>query len=149
MARVRGCFARPVWDPHSEELLWVDITAGLIHRGTLVARDDGSGLPDVLPRVLLALGHPVGAVAPCRSGALPAPPARRARWRVGRARREHRTTIQDDGAAGGDGVAGGDGPQLLIEVLEDARAEIGVPEVDDNRARRPGQIRARAREAQW
>ncbi|XUM03025.1 SMP-30/gluconolactonase/LRE family protein [Streptomyces venezuelae ATCC 10712] len=63
----------PVWDPAIHELLWVDITAGLIHRGSLVPFADGSGLPDVLPRITLAAGGPVGAVLPSRSGALIAP----------------------------------------------------------------------------
>ncbi|WP_455361840.1 SMP-30/gluconolactonase/LRE family protein [Streptomyces sp. SYSU K21746] len=60
----------PVWDHDLQELLWVDITAGLIHRGSLVPRADGSGLPDVLPRTALAPGGQVGAVQPTRSGAL-------------------------------------------------------------------------------
>ncbi|HEY9371621.1 SMP-30/gluconolactonase/LRE family protein [Streptomyces sp.] len=60
----------PVWDPDLQELLWVDITAGLVHRGSLVPRADGSGLADILPRTALAPGGPVGAVRPCRSGAL-------------------------------------------------------------------------------
>lgn len=60
----------PVWDHDLQELLWVDITAGLIHRGSLVPRADGSGLPDVLPRTALAPGGTVGAVRPTRSGAL-------------------------------------------------------------------------------
>ncbi|GGU98592.1 calcium-binding protein [Streptomyces litmocidini] len=63
----------PVWDPAVHELLWVDITAGLIHRGSLVPFADGSGLPDVLPHITLAPGGPVGAVLPSRSGALIAP----------------------------------------------------------------------------
>ncbi|MGW8764106.1 SMP-30/gluconolactonase/LRE family protein [Streptomyces sp. NPDC055815] len=60
----------PLWDPAAQELLWVDITAGLVHRGSLVPFADGSDLPDVLPRVTLAPGGPVGAVLPSRSGAL-------------------------------------------------------------------------------
>ncbi|WP_369142730.1 SMP-30/gluconolactonase/LRE family protein [Streptomyces sp. R44] len=60
----------PLWDPAVQELLWVDITAGLVHRGSLVPFADGSGLPDLLPRVTLAPGGPVGAVLPSRSGAL-------------------------------------------------------------------------------
>ncbi|MCX4489953.1 SMP-30/gluconolactonase/LRE family protein [Streptomyces anulatus] len=60
----------PVWDPDLQELLWVDITAGLIHRGSLIPCTDGSTLPDVRPGTVLAPGGPVGAVLPSRSGAL-------------------------------------------------------------------------------
>lgn len=60
----------PVWDAHRQELLWVDITAGLIHRGALIARADGTGPPDVAPLCTLTLDRPVGAVAPCASGDL-------------------------------------------------------------------------------
>ncbi|MET9730116.1 SMP-30/gluconolactonase/LRE family protein [Streptomyces sp. NPDC006458] len=59
----------PVWDQRSQELLWVDITAGLFHRGSLGTRGDGTGLPDVVRRTTLALDSTVGAVHPCRSGA--------------------------------------------------------------------------------
>ncbi|MFJ8301138.1 SMP-30/gluconolactonase/LRE family protein [Streptomyces sp. NPDC094447] len=60
----------PVWDPRTQQLLWVDITAGNIHRGTLTARGDGTGLPDIA--VLETVGFPdtVGAVLPSWSGAL-------------------------------------------------------------------------------
>ncbi|MEU6825416.1 SMP-30/gluconolactonase/LRE family protein [Streptomyces atriruber] len=60
----------PVWDHRSQELLWVDITAGLVHRGTLEPRDGGKKLPDILARETLAFGGTVGAVLPSRSGAL-------------------------------------------------------------------------------
>ncbi|MEE1754470.1 SMP-30/gluconolactonase/LRE family protein [Streptomyces sp. SP18CS02] len=60
----------PVWHAGRAELLWVDITAGLIHRAPLVARDDDSGLPDLGRRVTLSLDRPVGAIAPCASGGL-------------------------------------------------------------------------------
>ncbi|WP_432127656.1 SMP-30/gluconolactonase/LRE family protein [Streptomyces sp. bgisy082] len=60
----------PVWDRHRRELLWVDITAGLVHRGGLVERGDGSGLPDVSLLATLDLGRHVGAVAPRASGGM-------------------------------------------------------------------------------
>ncbi|MGW6558523.1 SMP-30/gluconolactonase/LRE family protein [Streptomyces hydrogenans] len=60
----------PVWEHRSQQLLWVDITAGLVHRGTLVARADGTGLPDVAPAGTLAFAGTVGAVVPSWSGAL-------------------------------------------------------------------------------
>ncbi|MEV4333563.1 SMP-30/gluconolactonase/LRE family protein [Streptomyces sp. NPDC049597] len=60
----------PVWDHDLQELLWVDITAGLICRGSLVPRADGGGLPDILPRTTLALSGTVGAVQPTRNGSL-------------------------------------------------------------------------------
>ncbi|MFE2561857.1 SMP-30/gluconolactonase/LRE family protein [Streptomyces sp. NPDC059352] len=59
----------PVWDQRSQELLWVDIAAGLIHRGSLGPRSDGTGLPDLVRRTTLAFDSTVGAVHPCRSGA--------------------------------------------------------------------------------
>ncbi|MET9609606.1 SMP-30/gluconolactonase/LRE family protein [Streptomyces sp. NPDC006512] len=60
----------PLWHAERGELLWVDIPAGLVHRAPLVARDDGSGLPDLGPRTTLSLDRPVGAVALCASGGL-------------------------------------------------------------------------------
>ncbi|GHI85500.1 SMP-30/gluconolactonase/LRE family protein [Streptomyces xanthophaeus] len=60
----------PVWHAGRSELLWVDITAGLVHRAPLVARDDDSGLPDLGPATTLSLDVPVGAVALCASGGL-------------------------------------------------------------------------------
>ncbi|WP_327301756.1 SMP-30/gluconolactonase/LRE family protein [Streptomyces goshikiensis] len=60
----------PVWHAGRDDLLWVDITAGLVHRARLVARDDDSGLPDLGPRTTVSLDRPVGAVAPCASGGL-------------------------------------------------------------------------------
>ncbi|MFF3088732.1 SMP-30/gluconolactonase/LRE family protein [Streptomyces nojiriensis] len=60
----------PVWHAGRGDLLWVDITAGLVHRAPLVARDDDSGLPDVGTRTTVSLDRPVGAVAPCASGGL-------------------------------------------------------------------------------
>ncbi|WP_051781800.1 MULTISPECIES: SMP-30/gluconolactonase/LRE family protein [unclassified Streptomyces] len=60
----------PVWHAGRADLLWVDITAGLVHRARLVARDDDSGLPDLGPRTTVGFDRPVGAVAPCASGGL-------------------------------------------------------------------------------
>ncbi|MFC8790631.1 SMP-30/gluconolactonase/LRE family protein [Streptomyces cinereoruber] len=60
----------PVWDHRSQELLWVDITAGLVHRGALAPRADGTDLPDVHVRGTLRLEGTVGAVLPTWSGAL-------------------------------------------------------------------------------
>ncbi|MGW7318499.1 SMP-30/gluconolactonase/LRE family protein [Streptomyces sp. NPDC054865] len=58
----------PVWHAGHGDLLWVDITAGLVHRARLVDRDDDSGLPDLGPGTTLSLDRTVGAVAPCASG---------------------------------------------------------------------------------
>ncbi|MFD5142459.1 SMP-30/gluconolactonase/LRE family protein [Streptomyces sp. NPDC058401] len=60
----------PVWHAARAEVLWVDITAGLVHRAPLKARDDGGDLPDLGPRTTLSLDRPVGAVALCASGGL-------------------------------------------------------------------------------
>ncbi|MFG2978188.1 SMP-30/gluconolactonase/LRE family protein [Streptomyces sp. NPDC048331] len=60
----------PVWHAADGNLLWVDITAGLVHRGELVARDGGGGLPDLRLKATVELDGPVGAVAPCTSGGL-------------------------------------------------------------------------------
>ncbi|MET9600853.1 SMP-30/gluconolactonase/LRE family protein [Streptomyces sp. NPDC006459] len=60
----------PVWHAGRGDLLWVDITAGLVHRAPLVARDDDSGLPDLGDRTTISLDRPVGAVALCASGGL-------------------------------------------------------------------------------
>ncbi|MCJ0867788.1 SMP-30/gluconolactonase/LRE family protein [Streptomyces sp. AP-93] len=60
----------PVWDDRREELLWVDITEGLIHRASLGLRGYGSGLPYLVPYETMRLDRPVGAVVPCVSGAL-------------------------------------------------------------------------------
>ncbi|MGW4244113.1 SMP-30/gluconolactonase/LRE family protein [Nocardia sp. NPDC004722] len=55
----------PVWDSRTQELLWVDIRAGHIHRATLT-----SGIPDLIPGTRLTLDPPVSAVLPCASGGL-------------------------------------------------------------------------------
>ncbi|GLW03132.1 SMP-30/gluconolactonase/LRE family protein [Streptomyces lavendulae] len=60
----------PVWHAGRGDLLWVDITAGLVHRARLVDRDDDSGLPDLGPGTTVTFDRPVGAVAPCASGGL-------------------------------------------------------------------------------
>ncbi|MFI8339104.1 SMP-30/gluconolactonase/LRE family protein [Streptomyces sp. NPDC085639] len=60
----------PVWHAGRGDLLWVDITAGLVHRAPLVARNDDSGLPDLGDRTTVSLDRPVGAVALCASGGL-------------------------------------------------------------------------------
>ncbi|MGY4100710.1 SMP-30/gluconolactonase/LRE family protein [Nocardia sp. R16R-3T] len=53
----------PVWDDHTDEVLWVDIPAGRIHRATL---RDG----DLVGRSTVAVGTRVSAVVPCASGGL-------------------------------------------------------------------------------
>ncbi|MFD9532060.1 SMP-30/gluconolactonase/LRE family protein [Streptomyces sp. NPDC060010] len=60
----------PVWHAGHGDVLWVDITAGLVHRAPLVARDDDSGLPDLGPGTTVSLDRPVGAVALRASGGL-------------------------------------------------------------------------------
>ncbi|MFC9434801.1 SMP-30/gluconolactonase/LRE family protein [Nocardia sp. NPDC057030] len=53
----------PVWDSRTQELVWVDIRGGHIHRATL----DG---PDLTLRSTISLAPPVSAVVPCASGGL-------------------------------------------------------------------------------
>ncbi|WP_029902938.1 SMP-30/gluconolactonase/LRE family protein [Nocardia brasiliensis] len=55
----------PVWDSRTQELLWVDIRGGHIHRATL----DRTTL-DLTHRSTVSLAPPVSAVVPCLSGAL-------------------------------------------------------------------------------
>ncbi|MEC3915901.1 SMP-30/gluconolactonase/LRE family protein [Nocardia sp. CDC160] len=55
----------PVWDSRTQELLWVDIRGGQIHRATLA-----DPTPDLNPRATLTLTPPVSAVLPCASGRL-------------------------------------------------------------------------------
>ncbi|MGW8762633.1 SMP-30/gluconolactonase/LRE family protein [Streptomyces sp. NPDC055815] len=57
----------PVWDARRQELLWVDIPEGLVHRAALVP---GEEAPDLEPLGTLRFDRPVGAVLPCASGAL-------------------------------------------------------------------------------
>lgn len=54
---------RPVWDANAGSLVWVDVTAALVHRST-PSRDPGGLWDDVC----IPLGEVVGAVALCRSG---------------------------------------------------------------------------------
>ncbi|GGW09720.1 calcium-binding protein [Streptomyces narbonensis] len=57
----------PLWDDRRQEVLWVDIPEGLVHRAALT---DGDGGPDLAPVATLRLDRPVGAVALCASGAV-------------------------------------------------------------------------------
>ncbi|WP_030314070.1 SMP-30/gluconolactonase/LRE family protein [Streptomyces flavochromogenes] len=57
----------PVWDARRQELLWVDIPDGLVHRAALTHED---AKPDLVAVSTLRLDRPVGAVQPCASGAL-------------------------------------------------------------------------------
>ncbi|MEU2241061.1 SMP-30/gluconolactonase/LRE family protein [Streptomyces sp. NPDC018338] len=57
----------PLWDDRRQELLWVDIPEGLVHRAALTDGEDG---PDLALLATLRLDRPVGAVALCASGAL-------------------------------------------------------------------------------
>ncbi|WP_329285244.1 SMP-30/gluconolactonase/LRE family protein [Streptomyces sp. NBC_00691] len=57
----------PVWDTRRQELLWVDIPDGLVHRAALT---HGDAKPDLAVFSALRLDRPVGAVQPCASGAL-------------------------------------------------------------------------------
>ncbi|MFD3531204.1 SMP-30/gluconolactonase/LRE family protein [Streptomyces sp. NPDC058664] len=57
----------PVWDTRRQELLWVDIPEGLVHRAVLT---EEQGHPDLVPVVTLRFDRPVGAALPCVSGAL-------------------------------------------------------------------------------
>jgi sugar lactone lactonase YvrE len=53
-----------VWDSRTEEVLWVDIREGHIHRATL------TGEGDLTHRSTVRLSPPVSAVVPCASGGL-------------------------------------------------------------------------------
>ncbi|WP_405162931.1 SMP-30/gluconolactonase/LRE family protein [Nocardia sp. NBC_01499] len=55
----------PVWDSRTDELLWVDIRGGHIHRATLDRR-----LIDLTHRSKISLEPPISAVVPCASGGL-------------------------------------------------------------------------------
>ncbi|MFE4620292.1 MULTISPECIES: SMP-30/gluconolactonase/LRE family protein [Streptomyces] len=57
----------PLWDDRRQELLWVDIPEGLVHRAALTDGEDG---PDLALLATLRFDRPVGAVALCASGAL-------------------------------------------------------------------------------
>ncbi|MFB7591680.1 SMP-30/gluconolactonase/LRE family protein [Streptomyces sp. NPDC056169] len=57
----------PLWDDRRQEMLWVDIPDGLVHRAGLTDGEDG---PDLEPLATLRFDRPVGAVALCASGAL-------------------------------------------------------------------------------
>ncbi|MFH9726374.1 SMP-30/gluconolactonase/LRE family protein [Streptomyces sp. NPDC017254] len=57
----------PVWDTRNQELLWVDIPDGLVHRAALTHED---ARPDLVAVSTLRFDRPVGAVLPCASGAL-------------------------------------------------------------------------------
>ncbi|MFI0988374.1 SMP-30/gluconolactonase/LRE family protein [Streptomyces exfoliatus] len=57
----------PVWDTRRQELLWVDIPEGLVHRAALAHE---RARPDLTPLATLRFDRPVGAVLPCASGAL-------------------------------------------------------------------------------
>ncbi len=57
----------PVWDTRRQELLWVDIPDGLVHRAALAHERTR---PDLTPLATLRFDRPVGAVLPCASGAL-------------------------------------------------------------------------------
>ncbi|MFJ8660458.1 SMP-30/gluconolactonase/LRE family protein [Streptomyces sp. NPDC093795] len=57
----------PVWDDRRQELLWVDIPEGLVHRAALT---DEQGRPDLGSVATLRFDRPVGAALPCASGAL-------------------------------------------------------------------------------
>jgi sugar lactone lactonase YvrE len=57
----------PVWDSRTEEVLWVDIRGGHIHRAALTR---GHGAPDLVHRATVSLDPPVSAVVPCASGGL-------------------------------------------------------------------------------
>ncbi|MFE5716360.1 SMP-30/gluconolactonase/LRE family protein [Streptomyces sp. NPDC056501] len=57
----------PLWDDRRQELLWVDIPEGLVHRAALTDGEDG---PDLALLATLRFDRPVGAVALCTSGAL-------------------------------------------------------------------------------
>ncbi|WP_338491938.1 SMP-30/gluconolactonase/LRE family protein [Streptomyces sp. SJL17-4] len=57
----------PVWDARRQELLWVDIPDGLVHRAALTHED---AKPDLIAVSTLRFDRPVGAVQPCASGAL-------------------------------------------------------------------------------
>ncbi|MGA5068394.1 SMP-30/gluconolactonase/LRE family protein [Streptomyces exfoliatus] len=57
----------PVWDTRRQELLWVDIPDGLVHRAALAHERNR---PDLTPLATLRFDRPVGAVLPCASGAL-------------------------------------------------------------------------------
>lgn len=53
----------PVWDSRTDELLWVDIRGGQIHRAAL-----DSATPELVHRSAISLQPPVSAVVPCASG---------------------------------------------------------------------------------
>ena len=58
----------PLWDDRRQEVLWVDILDGLVHRAGLTDGEEG---PDLAPvAASLRFDGPVGAVALCASGAL-------------------------------------------------------------------------------
>ncbi|MFI9113958.1 SMP-30/gluconolactonase/LRE family protein [Streptomyces venezuelae] len=57
----------PVWDDRRQELLWVDIPDGLVHRAALTHE---AATPDLVGTSTLRFGSAVGAVQPCASGAL-------------------------------------------------------------------------------
>ncbi|WP_328404650.1 SMP-30/gluconolactonase/LRE family protein [Nocardia sp. NBC_00403] len=57
----------PVWDSRTEEVLWVDIRGGHVHRARLTLGDSG---PDLAHRSTIGLDPPVSAVVPCASGGL-------------------------------------------------------------------------------